>query len=135
MPDFLYTERFALLCVGAALAALSSFLMSNAERRPPEVYLRINNAILAGLSAAAVCAILVEQSIFGEGLIPAYCALIGLMADARTWRMVGGQWLTDFAQRHGFSVPDKYKAALKKRSGGDGQPVEPTGSDKGADGR
>lgn len=95
--------------VGFTLAFLTNLLMSNAERKPPEFRLRLNNAALAGLTACAICDVLIQNSLFTVRMAPAYCALIGLMADAKIWKLLAAGWLRSFAERHGFEVPDKFK--------------------------
>lgn len=103
------------MAVGFCLAMLANLLMANSERRPPELRLRINNAILAGITSAAFSDIMVTYGVFTIRSAPAFCALIGVMADARLWKALAGEWLSGFAHRHGFDVPDKFKSVLKGR--------------------
>lgn len=98
--------------VGFGLAALTNLLMANAERRPPEMILRINNAVLAGVTACAVCDILVQYGLFTARLVPPFCALIGLMADAKIYKILASSWLGHFAARHGFEVPEKFRKVI-----------------------
>lgn len=104
--------------VGFMLAALTNLLMANAERRPPEIILRINNAILAGVTACAVCDIMVQYGLFAPRLVPPFCALIGLMADAKIYKILASSWLSRFAARHGFEVPEKFRSVIKNKDGG-----------------
>ena len=103
---------------GFILAALTNLLMANAERRPPEVILRVNNAVLAGVTACAVCDIMVQYGLFSTRLVPPFCALIGLMADAKIYKILASSWLGSFAAKHGFTVPDKFKGIVKNSNTG-----------------
>lgn len=94
---------------GFVLACLTNLLMANAEHKPPEFRLRVNNALLAGLTAWAVCEIMTQYGVFSYSLVPPFCALIGLMADAKIYKVLAGSWLKSFAERHGFEVPDRLK--------------------------
>ena len=111
--------------VGFILAALTNLLMANAERRPPEIILRINNAILAGVTACAVCDIMVQYGLFASRLVPPFCALIGLMADAKIYKILASSWLAAFAEKHGFKVPEKFKTVIRGPQDGGGPKNEP----------
>lgn len=115
-PQYLH-----LVC-GFILAALANLLMANSERRPPEFYLRLNNSALAGLTAVAVCDIMVKSGVFPSDFVMPFCVLIGLMADAKIYKVLAASWLGSVAERHGFRIPDRFRDTLKPAAGGHNEP-------------
>ena len=118
MITFLTSAGTMETAVGFCLAALTNLLMANAEKRPPEVVLRINNALLAGLTACAVCDIMVQYDAFSPRLVPPFCVLIGLMADAKIYKILASSWIVSFAEKHGFKIPEKFRGVLRSEDGG-----------------
>lgn len=99
--------------LGFWLAVLANFLEANFERKPPEMWLRINNAILSGITATALCDICVQNHIIELTSVPAYCALLGLMTDVHLWRGIGLSLVKRAAVKHNIKIPEGLKKGME----------------------
>lgn len=110
MPElYALNNNGLLLCLGFWLAFLTNFLEANLEKKPPEIWLRVNNAILSAITSVALCDICIQNALFSVTSVPAYCALLGLMTDAHLWRGLGWNLIKRAAKKHNIDLPSSLK--------------------------